>query len=164
MVGNAGHGHPADRLAAFLAGEGELQHPGEFHRVFKEALEEIAEAVEQHPLGMLGLELHVVAQHWREPLRVHLAVVGPGRRIAGVVVCSGALRSGDGVVGVGFFALLALAGPGGGIGAEAGVREVGRLVGSWANRRGSRSASRFRSPEQTALEGLRLGSGSGARH
>ena len=57
MVGDARHRNPADRLAALLAGEGEFQHPREFDRVFEEAFEEVAQAVEQHPLGMGGFEL-----------------------------------------------------------------------------------------------------------
>ena len=55
MVRDARHRHSPDRLAALLAGEGELQHPGEFDRVFEEALEEVAQAVKEHPLGMVGL-------------------------------------------------------------------------------------------------------------
>ena len=57
-------------------------------KVFKEALKEIPQPVEQHPFGMGGLELHVVAEHRGELLGVHLAVVGPGGLIvvAGLVV------------------------------------------------------------------------------
>ena len=82
VVGDARHRHPSDRLAAFLAGEGEFQHPGEFDRVFEEAFEEVAQAVEQHPFGMGCFQLHVVAQHRCELQRVQLAVVGPGRFVA----------------------------------------------------------------------------------
>ena len=82
VVGDARHRHPPDRLAAFLTGEGELQHPGEFDGIFEEALEEVAQAVEQHPFGMGRFELHVVAQHRCELQRVQLAVVGPGRFVA----------------------------------------------------------------------------------
>ena len=39
--------------------------------------------VSQHSLGMSGLELHVVAQHWVELLRINLDVVGQGQFIAG---------------------------------------------------------------------------------
>ena len=82
VVGDAGHGHTANRFAGFFAGEGQLQQTGELDRVLKEALEEVAQAVEQHPLGMGRLELHVVAQHRGELLRVHQAVVVPGGKIA----------------------------------------------------------------------------------
>ena len=82
VVRDARHRYPPDRLAAFLAGEGELQHPGEFDGVFEEAFEEVAQAVEQHPFGMGRFELHVVAQHRCELQRVELAVVGPGRFVA----------------------------------------------------------------------------------
>ena len=88
VVGNARHRHPADGLAGFLAGQGELEEPGEGNGVFKEAFEKVAQAIEQYPLGMGGLELHVVAQHRRELLRVHQAVVVPGGQIgAGVLAC-----------------------------------------------------------------------------
>ena len=119
VVGNAGHGHAADGLAPLFAGEGELQHPGEGDGIFKEALEEIAEPIEQHPLGMGGFELHVVAQHRGELLRIHLAVVGPGRFIgvaAGVRVRFRIGRAG--------FGCLALPGARGRIGAQGGVAEV----------------------------------------
>ena len=82
VVRDARHRYPPNRLAAFLAGEGELQHPGEFDGVFEEAFEEVAQAVEQHPFGIGCFELHVVAQHRCELQRVQLAVVGPGRFVA----------------------------------------------------------------------------------
>ena len=81
MVGNARHRHPPVGLARLLAREGELQQLGERDRVLKEAFEKIAEAVEQQPLGMGGLELHVVAQHRRQLLRIHQGVVVPGRQV-----------------------------------------------------------------------------------
>ncbi len=81
MVGNARHRHSPDSLAALLAGEGELQQAREGDGVFKEALEEVAEAVEQHPIGMGGLELHVVTQHRRQLLWCHQAVVVPGGQV-----------------------------------------------------------------------------------
>ena len=71
VVGNARHRHPPVGLARLLAREGELQQLGERDRVFKEAFEKIAEPVEQQPLGMGGLELHVVAQHRRQLKRIH---------------------------------------------------------------------------------------------
>ena len=43
-----------------------------------------------HPFGTGGFELYVIAQHGRELLRIHLAVVGPGWVVAAgtAVVCS----------------------------------------------------------------------------
>jgi hypothetical protein len=82
MVGDARHRHPSDCFAALLTCEGELQHSGEFDRVFEEALEEITEPVEQHPFGVGCFELHVMAQHRGELLQIHLAVVGPGWFVA----------------------------------------------------------------------------------
>ena len=75
---------------------------------------------------MLHFELDVVAQHRRELGQIHLVVVGPGRFIAVVVwtraICVLFVSSvGERI------ALLALPGPGGGIGAEAGIREVIQL-------------------------------------
>ena len=81
VVGNARHRHPADGFAALLSGEGEFQHSGEFDGVLEEAFEEVAQA-KQHPFGMGGLELNVVAQHRRQLQRIQLAVVGPGRFVA----------------------------------------------------------------------------------
>ena len=81
MVGDARHRHSPDSFAALLAGEGELQQAREGDGVFKEALEEVAEAVEQHPVGMGGLELHVVTQHRRQLLWCHQAVVVPGGQV-----------------------------------------------------------------------------------
>ena len=81
VMGDARHGHASDRLAALLAGEGELQQARELDGVFKEALKKVAQAVEQHPLGMGGFELHVVAQHRRELFRFHQAVVVPGGQV-----------------------------------------------------------------------------------
>ncbi len=81
VVGDAGHRHPADRPAALLAGEGELQQARGGEGVLEEALEEVAQAVEQQAFGVGCLELHVVAQHRRELLGVHQAVVVPGGQV-----------------------------------------------------------------------------------
>ena len=56
------------------------------------------------------------------------------------------------------------AGPGGGIGAETGVAEVLQLRVGGLDGMVCGCFSGFQSPEQTALEGLRLGTSSGARH
>ena len=163
VVRDAGHGYAADRFTPFLAREGEFQHPRELDGVFEEAFEEVAKAVQQHALGMLSLELHVVAQHRRQQGLIHFAVVGPGRSIAVEVVVfdlvAGRLRL---VAGVD----LPLPRASCRIGAEAGIAEVLQLccdassVGScgWL-------LCRIGAAEQIALQGqlLRLGSGAGHR-
>ena len=82
VVGNAGHRYATHRFAGLFAGEGEFKHAREGDGIFEEALKEIAQPVEQHPLGMGGLEFHVVAQHRGELLGIHLAVMSPGWLIA----------------------------------------------------------------------------------
>ena len=81
---------------------------GQFDVVFEEAFEEVAQAVEQHPLGTGGLELNLVAQHRRELQWIQLAEVGPGRFVA-----SGLARR-----------CLALAWPRGSIGAKLVVAQI----------------------------------------
>ena len=121
VVGNARHRHPAHGLAGFFAGEGELEEPGEGNGVFKEAFEKVAQAIEQHPLGMGGLELHVVAQHRGELLRVHQAVVVPGGQIG-----AGVLAGPRGWLALAWLARcpgLSLSGPAAGIGGQFGSVE-----------------------------------------
>ena len=118
VVGDARHRHPADRLAPLLAGQGELEQPRHQDRVFKEAFKKVAQPVQQHPVGVGALELHVVAQHRRQLRGLHQVVVVPGRQ---VVVWAG--------VAVGFGNRWArgrrwLPGPGPGV----GVRHQGRVM------------------------------------
>ena len=90
VVGDARHRHPADALAALLAGEGELQQAREQQGIFEEELVEVAEAVEQHALRMGRFELHVVTQHRAEGGRVHQAVVVPAGQVGvGLGFCDG---------------------------------------------------------------------------
>ena len=119
VVGDARHRHPADALAALLAGERELQQPREQQGVFEEELVEVAEAVEQNPLRMGRLELHVVAQHRAEGGRVHQAVVVP----------AGQVGVGLGVVFVG--GVLAFPGAGGRAGAVLGLGFCDGSPGRW---------------------------------
>ena len=129
MVGDARHRHPPDRLAGLLAGEGELQQAREQQGVFKEELVEVAEAVEQHPLGMSRLELHVVAQHRRQGSGVHQAVVVP----------AGQVGVGLGVEFVG--GVLAFTGAGGRGGASLGLGFGNRCPDRWLARCGGESCS-----------------------
>ena len=93
VVGDPRHRHPADRLAGLLAREGELQQSRGGDGVLEEALEEVAQPVEQQPLGVGGLELHVVAQHRRERQGLHQAVVVPGGQVGvGVGVAGAGVR------------------------------------------------------------------------
>ena len=189
MVGNARHRHPADRLAGLLAGEGELQQARQQDRVFEEELEEIAEAVEQHPLRMGRLELDVVAQHRRQGGRIDQAVVVPagqvgiqlaplrpwrvgGSRSSGVacdcVVGFSRLAgvSGGNVGGV----ALARPRPGGGIGAQPLVIEAAVAVSfavAWVRRPGIWGWCRCHQPQignQGELLRGRRGLGRRARH
>ena len=164
VMGNAGHRHAPDCLATVLAGEGELQNPGEFNSILKKAFKEITKPIKKDALGMLSLELHVMAQHWRELGRIHLAVVSPGGFVAAGVVVAGAFGGWVCALVGALLALLALAGPGGGIGAEAGVAEVFQLGCSRLDGTAFGGFSGFRIPEQASLKGLRVGLGSGARH
>ena len=81
VVRDAGHRDPPHCLTTLFAGEGEFEHPREGDGVVEEAFEKIPQPIEQHPIGMSALELYVVAQHRREVLRIHLAVVAPCRFI-----------------------------------------------------------------------------------
>ena len=170
VVGNARHRHPAHGLAGFLAGEGELEEPGEGNGVFKEAFEKVAQAIEQHPLGMGGLEFHVVAQHRRELLRVHQAVVVPGGQVGvGVLACWVLVCSGAGPRG--WLALvwlvrcpgLSLPWPAAGIGGQCCFIEARAIEIALGPERGASGfglglgLGRFRLAKQTPLEGqLRL--------
>ena len=78
--------------------------------VFEKALEEIAEPVQQHPLGMGSFEFHVVAEHRGELLRGDLAVVRPRRQIVVAVVF--VVACGRRGFGVCFFAWTACGGLG----------------------------------------------------
>jgi len=144
VVGDARHRYPTERLAGLLAGEGELQQAGEADGVLEEALEEVAQAVEQHPLGMGALEFHVVAQHRRELLGLHQAVVMPARQVAGLADLafgwsggrfrggSGAFTGGGAAAGIGGArvppgASAAAARPGPGIGFQIVGVKVARL-------------------------------------
>ena len=89
VMRDACHRHPANAFAALFAGERQLQQSGQFNRIFEEAFEEIAQAIEQHPFGMARLELHVVAQHRCELCRVHQAVVAPGGEVIVIALAGG---------------------------------------------------------------------------
>ena len=111
VVGDARHRHPADALAALLAGEGELQQAREQQGIFEEELVEVAEAVEQHALRMGRLELHVVTQHRAEGGRVHQAVVVPAGQVGlglgvafvgGVLAFTGSVSRAGAAAGLGF--------------------------------------------------------------
>ena len=88
-MGNARHRHAPDGFAGVFAREGEFQLPRQGDGVFKKAFKKIAQPVQQHPLGVRHFQLHVMAEHGGELLRLQLAVVGPGRLIcgAGAVGC-----------------------------------------------------------------------------
>ena len=162
VVGNARHRHPAHGLAGFLAGQGELEEPGEGNGVFKKAFKKVAQAIEQHPLGMGGLELHVVAQHRRELLRVHQAVVVPGGQIGvGVLACClVALRGGLARAWLVRCPGLPLPGPAAGIGGQCCFIEIAQGPERGASGFGlgwGLGLGRFRLAKQTSLEGqLRL--------
>ena len=78
VVGDARHRDPADRLAAFLAGEGELQHLGRVRWRLRKSTRRSRPGGRAGPVRD-GPQLYVVAQHRCELQRVQLAVVGPGR-------------------------------------------------------------------------------------
>ena len=151
-MGNACHGHPSNLFSCLLASEGEFEQARQVDGVFEKALKEISEPVKQHPLGMGGFELHVMAQHRRELLWFDLAVVRPGRQI---VVAS---------IGFGML-LLFLALKFALTGALLGILrqlEIIELIGltlfvlpsNW------RRTGRFRIPKKVALQGqVRLGHG-----
>ena len=158
VVGNACHRHPAHGLAGFLAGEGELEEPGEGNGVFKKAFKKVAQAIEQDPLGMGGLELHVVAQHRRELLRVHQAVVVPGGQI-GAGVWAGP-RGWLALVWLARCPGLPLPWPAAGIGGQCCFIEIAQGPERGASGFGlgwGLGLGRFRLAKQTSLEGqLRL--------
>ena len=95
VVGQARHRHPPHAFAGILAGEGQLQQARQQDRVLKEALKEVPQPVEQHPLWLGRLELHVMAQHRGQGGRIHQAVVVPAGQIrigrGGVAVVLGQL-------------------------------------------------------------------------
>ena len=95
VVGQARHRHPPQALAGILARQGQLQQARQQDRVLKEALKEVPQPVEQHPLWLGRLELHVVAQHRGQGGRIHQAVVVPAGQIrvgrGGVAVVLGQL-------------------------------------------------------------------------
>ena len=149
-MGNARHRHTADGFAPFLAGEREFQQAGELDRILEEALEEVPEAVEQNPLGVRRLQLHVMAQHRGQLLRIHLAVVGPGGQI---VVLRVVRRAGGVRAGGARFGLPAAAGSGGGIGAQVGVGLLAQLWIRGADWAAGGFLRGFMLAEQAALQG-----------
>ena len=100
-----------------------------------------------------------MAQHRGELLRIHLAVMGPGRFVLRAGVWIGAERCCGAVLACGG---LALAWTGGGIGAEFVIAEIvagcRRLAAGW------RRCGGFWCAEQIALQCVVLGLGSGPRH
>ncbi len=130
MVGDAGHRHPAQGLAGVLAGEGELQQARQQDRVLEEEFVEVAQPVEQHPVGMGRLEFHVVAQHRGEGGRVQQGMVVPAGQISIRARLDrrlrGQVRRRRGLSGVGGRgrSVLAAAAPGPG----AGIGQQGLLV------------------------------------
>ena len=162
-MGDPCHGHAADGFAPLFAGEGELQQAREGDGVLEETLKEVAEAIQQHPLGVGGLDFHVVAQHRGELALIHLAVVGPGGLVFVVVVCVVCLCVGCLVGDRGHLRRLTLAGTAGGIIAEGGVAEITAGI-DWLVCFSSSYGWWFWIAEQAALQGqFRLGF-SGSRH
>ena len=81
VVGQARHRHPPHAFAGILACQGQLQQARQQDRVLKEALKEVPQPVEQHPLWLGRLELYVMAQHRGQGRRIHQAVVVPAGQV-----------------------------------------------------------------------------------